>query len=144
MSETAQHPSVERIWDAMERELSSGGEAGISGRHPVSVAWSDLYSLIQLVEAGGAPHPSTGGDEWVCDNCGHNQGITSVVPNDVWLQVSPTGTEGGVLCLWCMDKLAAEVGIPGPVPVEFHYQGQVLACGNPLVRWQTSEGGRDG
>lgn len=34
-----------------------------------------------------------------------------VVPNDVWLLVSPTGHEGGLLCPTCLVRRAERLGI---------------------------------
>lgn len=45
--------------------------------------------------------------------------VDVVVPHDVWLKISPTGHEGGVLCFRCMTKRLEAVGYSpvNPVPV---------------------------
>lgn len=41
-----------------------------------------------------------------CYSCGKSYGspcwIECVVPDDVWAQISPTGDEGGILCVQCI------------------------------------------
>jgi hypothetical protein len=37
-----------------------------------------------------------------------------VVPDDVWLQISPTGHAGGILCANCINGRAAALGIETP------------------------------
>ncbi len=55
-------------------------------------------------------------DDWVrpkphplgCYDCGFEYGgpgwCDAVVSNEVWLQISPTGHEGGILCINCMGS----------------------------------------
>lgn len=51
-----------------------------------------------------------------CFDCGRAYGDEMgfpdlVVPKDVWLQISPTGDEGGLLCPSCMCRRASLLGI---------------------------------
>lgn len=130
----AEHPAVARVWGEMDRLLTEAGDKGLRGSEPVTVAWGDLFALIQLVESGTALEARDAADSMPCDRCGHDIGVTAYVPNEVWAMISPSGDRPGMLCLWCMDALAAEQGITFPVPVTFHYEGKALASGNPLKR----------
>ncbi len=42
--------------------------------------------------------------------------IEAVVSNDVWALISPTGDEGGILCIGCMAKRLVKIGL-ADVPV---------------------------
>lgn len=50
-----------------------------------------------------------------CYDCGlpyNDPGFSDlVVPNDIWLKISPTGHEGGLLCPSCMVKHAVLAGL---------------------------------
>jgi hypothetical protein len=60
-------------------------------------------------------------DSYACERCGIRTGIDAVVPHDVWNKLSPNSDETGLLCLWCMDSIAAERGIVAEV--ELHWGG---------------------
>lgn len=49
-----------------------------------------------------------------CYDCGHPYGddrwIEAVVPDDDWITISPTGGEGGILCISCMSKRFRDIG----------------------------------
>lgn len=51
-----------------------------------------------------------------CLDCGRKYGNEYgfpdlVVPDDVWLKISPTGDEGGLLCPSCMCRRAVDAGL---------------------------------
>jgi hypothetical protein len=48
-----------------------------------------------------------------CHDCGRPYGELAdlVVPDDVWLKISPTGTQYGILCAPCIRRRAASIGI---------------------------------
>ena len=51
-----------------------------------------------------------------CHDCGEVYGsdawIEAVVPGDIWNEhLSPTGNEGGILCIKCMAKRAVAAGL---------------------------------
>jgi hypothetical protein len=62
-----------------------------------------------------------GGPAPVCFQCGLVYGdvgwMDAVVPNNVWAQISPTGHEGGVLCITCMAKRCEVLGIECEVKI---------------------------
>lgn len=63
-----------------------------------------------------------------------------VVENATWLRISPTGTEGGLLCLTCMAARLVALGLEN-VPTKITSGPfQVLAAADPRVlregRWQ--------
>lgn len=59
--------------------------------------------------------------ELACYDCGALYGdpawIEAVVPHDVWnAHISPTGDDGGILCIACMARRAVAAGLES-VPV---------------------------
>lgn len=47
------------------------------------------------------------GDHW----------IEAVVPDDIWLKISPSRGEGGILCINCMAKRCVNLGLKN-VPIK--------------------------
>ena len=49
-----------------------------------------------------------------CYDCGLEYGgeswIEAIVPDDVWLEISPTGSFGGILCISCIVKRLWQLG----------------------------------
>ena len=57
-----------------------------------------------------------GGDPMVCFDCGRRYGVEHgfpdlVIPHDVWMIISPSGDEGGLLCSSCICRRLHEAGI---------------------------------
>ncbi len=56
-----------------------------------------------------------------CHDCGAPYGaadwIEAVIPHEIWRQISPTGDEGGILCIGCMAKRLVGLGMDD-VPVK--------------------------
>lgn len=56
-----------------------------------------------------------------CYDCGLSYGgghwVEAVVPHEIWRNISPTGDEGGILCINCIALRLAKRGGP-PVPVK--------------------------
>jgi hypothetical protein len=127
------HPAVASVWAQMEEMLNAGGEEGIPGSTPISVSWSDLHAILSLLERKEDLHPSAGADGWICMECGHDQGITVFLPSNAWEQISPFPGGIGVLCLWCMDRVATEKGL-GPIEGTAHFEGSAILIGNPARR----------
>jgi len=50
-----------------------------------------------------------------CYDCGLGYGapgwMDTHVPNDVWQKISPTGHEGGILCISCMARRCEALGL---------------------------------
>ena len=55
-----------------------------------------------------------------CYDCskpyGEDGWIEAVIPDHVWIRISPTGNIGGILCISCISKRLKDAGIWG-VPV---------------------------
>lgn len=55
-----------------------------------------------------------------CYNCGMEYGcnswIEAVIPDHIWYLISPTGGQGGILCIACMAAKLKEMGLE-EVPV---------------------------
>lgn len=45
--------------------------------------------------------------------------------DEVWALVSGRVDGGGILCLWCMDEIAAELGLAS-IPVRLYFIGETL------------------
>lgn len=56
-----------------------------------------------------------------CRGCGFRYGedgwIEAVIPDDIWVRISPTGDEGGILCIVCMGAALDAIGL-SDVPVK--------------------------
>jgi hypothetical protein len=50
-----------------------------------------------------------------CQDCGLEYGcpewLEAVVPNDIWAKISPTGDSDGLLCITCMARRCAALGM---------------------------------
>lgn len=88
-----------------------------------------LQQRVQALEAAHKPIKGT----YACQRCGRQDGLDAVVSNTVWselvdgtLHQSGEVTDGRwtILCLWCMDELAAEKGIMAEV--RLHFVGRAL------------------
>ena len=55
-----------------------------------------------------------------CYDCGLEYGgdawIEAIIPDEIWNEISPTGGEGGILCISCMAKRIKQKGYKG-IPV---------------------------
>ncbi len=60
-----------------------------------------------------------------CSRCGRRDGLDAAVDDSMWARISGRTDGGGLLCLWCMDELAAEKGLQH-VPVRLYFAGRVL------------------
>ena len=60
-----------------------------------------------------------------CHRCGRRDGLDAVVSDEVWAAISGRTDGGGILCLWCMDELAAERGLED-VSVRLYFAGRAL------------------
>ena len=69
---------------------------------------------IEAPELG--PQSRKAGD---CYDCGEPYWMDAAVPNDVWARISPTGDEGGILCLRCIDRRCAALGIKTTARIYF-------------------------
>lgn len=54
-------------------------------------------------------------DPLACYDCGLRYGgpgwMDAVVANDMWAKISPTGDEGGILCISCMARRCEALGL---------------------------------
>ena len=60
-----------------------------------------------------------------CDRCGRAMGIGFHVDDETWARVCPDGNTSAVLCPWCADKRAKELGLTD-VPATFFIVFDVL------------------
>jgi hypothetical protein len=83
----------------------------------VSVNFEALCKLLVSIERPVRHVPITGTvgepDALACHDCGlHYAGdhwVEAVVPHEVWsAHLSPTGNQGGILCINCMAKRAVD------------------------------------
>lgn len=72
-----------------------------------------------------------------CQQCGRRDGLDAVLTDELWEQLTGRKDGGGLLCLWCMDEIAAEKGIVGYVML--HFAGRALVGGDGPTIWDDSE-----
>lgn len=77
-----------------------------------------MTAMEQTREAD-APMP----DAYACQRCGRRDALDAVAPNDVWEKIREAAGVN-ILCLWCMDKIATELGIE--CSVTLHFAGRAL------------------
>ena len=102
----------------------------------VGTKWTDRrWERHYPVLPPGEPLPET--DEPAvacCSDCGLAYGcdgwIEAVVPRYLWHKISPTGGDGGLLCITCMARRAKRFGLTD-VPV--------FLCGTEVLRHPTSD-----
>lgn len=70
---------------------------------------------------------------YACERCGRADGLDAAVTGEVWEQLSGRTDSGGLLCLWCMDALAAEKGIIDAVML--HFAGRALSGSDGSTIW---------
>jgi hypothetical protein len=63
-------------------------------------------------------------DTYACQRCGRATGLDAVATNEVWGRISEAAGGLNLLCLWCMDELAAAMGIEASVSL--HFAGRAL------------------
>ncbi|AHE56058.1 hypothetical protein NX02_22165 [Sphingomonas sanxanigenens DSM 19645 = NX02] len=56
--------------------------------------------------------------------------MEAAVPHETWAKISPTGHEGGLLCVTCMAKRAAKLGLTG-IPAKVWSGPFVFEMGDP-------------
>lgn len=56
------------------------------------------------------PHKPIPNDLAACQGCGREDGLDAVVSDAVWARIAAHAGHDR-LCLWCMDTIAAELGI---------------------------------
>ena len=67
-----------------------------------------------------------------CDTCGESHWYNFFVPDDVWEQIAPLDGPsggGGTLCVRCIDKRCAELGIKATG--RFHFTGKAVSTHPP-------------
>lgn len=80
---------------------------------------AECEGLEKERDAAVGPIPTS----YACQECGRRDGLDAAVTDEVWEQLTGR-TGGGLLCLWCMDKLAVEKGITAAVML--HFNGRAL------------------
>lgn len=116
-----------------EHELLSMPNFGPTSLVEVERQLHSVGLRLGYIEATHDQHePVT--ETYACQRCGRRDGLDAVVTHDVWCKLTgatpaPDGGEsaGGqwnLLCLWCMDALAFEMGIRAPVSL--HFAGRAL------------------
>lgn len=58
-------------------------------------------------------------DRYACQRCQRRDGLDGVVDDEVWARLSAAAGGVNILCLWCMDELAQQLGYEGPVRLYF-------------------------
>lgn len=91
--------------------------------------WEDETKMLRTVEAAlradNEALRQTVASAYPCQRCGRRDGLDAAVTDEHWAIISGRTDAGGLLCLWCMDDLAAETGLEH-VPVRLYFAGRVL------------------
>lgn len=61
-----------------------------------------------------------------CKRCGRADGLNCMISDDLWERITRRSDGSGVLCLWCMDTLVADLRLPQSQPVVLHFAGKGL------------------
>lgn len=88
-------------------------------------------ALLTERDAALSPKP----ESYACQMCGRRDGLDAAVTDEVWKQL--TGRTNGLLCLWCMDKLATEKGVAAFV--HLYFNGYSLVGSEGPTIWDESE-----
>jgi hypothetical protein len=92
---------------------------------PLEPTWAaekaHMMDHVAELEALRKPFPELE----TCDLCGRAMGIGFHVDDEVWRQLNPSGDEWGVLCPWCANERAKELGLTD-VPTTFFFGFDVL------------------
>lgn len=109
-------------------------------------AISQIITIVDIALAGAEPaaiasgepafrHPSA---TYGCERCGRWDGMDASLDHDVWARIAATrdGEPWRILCLWCCDEIAVEIGIAENTPVRLYFPGLRLSSVLP-------EGDRD-
>ena len=77
-------------------------------------------------------------DRPACDDCGRADGLDVDMLVKHWAAISGRTDGGGVLCLWCIDRRAAERGLS--FEVFLHFAGRaVYAVGESSAESEASQ-----
>lgn len=80
-----------------------------------------IHDYDARIEQWLKPFPGTE----TCDRCGRAMGIGFHVDDETWARICPDGNTSAVLCPWCADKRAKELGLTD-VPTTFFIVFDVL------------------
>jgi uncharacterized coiled-coil protein SlyX len=80
-----------------------------------------IHDYDARIEQWLKPFPGTE----TCDCCGRAMGIGFHVDDETWARICPDGNTSAVLCPWCADKRAKELGLTD-VPATFFIVFDVL------------------
>lgn len=92
-----------------------------------------LRMLSEVERLTRQPVPTS----YACHNCGRRDGLDAGVTDELWEKLTGRTDGGGLLCLWCMDALAAEKGLTGFVML--HFAGRALAGADGPTVWDDHE-----
>ena len=59
-----------------------------------------------------------------CQRCGRRDGLDAVVPNAAWRRIRAAAGGADILCLWCIDEIAAGHGVE--TSAALHFAGRAL------------------
>lgn len=88
------------------KELTSAGLYRLARQ--TAIPPNGTSQVVPAVKSFNATHPV---DSYACHRCGIKTGLDAVVDDETWALISGRSDGGGILCLWCMDEIAAEKGI---------------------------------
>ena len=102
---------------------------------PAKVGPIASYIICLERELGEARSPIP--TAYACQECGRRDGLDAQVTDGAWEQLTGRTDGTGLLCLWCMDKLAAEKGVTAFVMLNF--AGLALSGADGPTIWDDDE-----
>lgn len=97
------------------KELTSAGLYRLARQ--TAIPPNGTSRVAPAVKGFNATHPV---DSYACHRCGIKTGLDAAVDDETWALISGRSDGGGILCLWCMDEIAAEKGIEN-MPVRLYF-----------------------
>jgi hypothetical protein len=114
--------------------VPSHGSPGCSNPSVADVV-DALKAENERLRRGPYDHPQ----QQRCKRCGRADGLNCLVSDDLWERIRREwGGVGNVLCLWCMDQLAAQLKLPESQPVTLSFAGKALH-GAGVAGWLVDE-----
>lgn len=105
------------------------------GRTTDPEPWGKLSTVADVAGILGPPPADAAGidaaqlrapdlDTYACQRCGWRSGLDAVCPDVLWERISAHAGGVNLLCLWCIDAIAADLGLA--FSVSLHFAGRAV------------------
>lgn len=79
----------------------------------------ESFYLVRCAEHPEPPMRAPDLDTYACQRCGWRSGLDASCPDAMWERISAHAGGVNLLCLWCIDAIAAELGLAFSVSLHF-------------------------